>query len=295
MELREINTFLVAAEKMNFSKAAKQLGYTQAAVTIQIKQLEKDLGVFLFDRIGRSIYLTDKGSEFLTYARKILFYTEEAKAGLKNEKLYSGVIRIGTSESILSTSFPRIIKKFHQMHPDMRICIKTGARDFIFDLMIHNELDLAYIIDKNVIDHEWIGKSIQEDKVYFVASPKNYLTQKGEVSIEEILAEELIMTECNAGYSYELSQQLAKKGLYFRPYLEIGSTDLIRHFVVGNKGVSYLPLFIIEKEIKKGTIVPIRIPEFEVSVYRQLFWHKDKYITKPMSDFLELVRNSTFA
>lgn len=102
----------------------------------------------------------------------------------------------------------------------------------------------------------------QEDKVHFVASPKNYLTQKG---------------------------------LYFHPYLEIGNTDLIRHFVLGNKGVPYLPLFIIEKEIKKATIAPMRIPEFEVSVYCQLFWHKDKYITKPMSDFLELVRNSTFA
>nr|WP_281064381.1 LysR family transcriptional regulator [Clostridium muellerianum] len=291
MELREINTFLVAAEKMNFSKAAQQLGYTQAAVTIQIKHLEKDLGVLLFDRIGKSVYLTDKGKEFLTYARKILFYTEEAKAGLNNEKLYSGVIKIGTSESILSTSFPKIIKKFHQIHPNMHICIKTGTRDFIFDSMIHNELDLAYIIDQNVIDHEWIGKNIQEDKVYFVASPKNYLTQKKEVSIEEILEQELIMTECNVGYSYELSKQLAQKGLYFHPYLEIGNTDLIRSFIVENRGVSYLPLFIIKKEIKNGTIAPIRIPEFEVSVYRQLFWHKDKYITKPMNDLLELIKN----
>lgn len=291
MELREINTFLVATEKMNFSKAAKQLDYTQAAVTIQIKQLEKELGVFLFDRIGKSVYLTDKGKEFLTYAQKILSYAEEAKAGLKNETSYSGVIRIGTSESILSTSFPKIIKKFHQLHPDMHICVKTGTRDFIFDSMLHNELDLAYIIDQNVIDHEWIGKNIQEDKVYFIASRKNYLTQKEEVSIEEILSQELIMTECNAGYSYELSQQLAKKGLYFHPYLEIGNTDLIRSFVVENKGVSYLPLFTIEKEIKNGLIVPIRIPEFEVSVYRQLFWHKNKYITKPMKDFMKLVRN----
>lgn len=289
MELRRINTFLVAAEKMNFSKVAEQLGYTQAAVTIQIKQLENELGVLLFDRIGKSVYLTDKGKEFLVYAQKILLYTEEAKAGLKKETLYSGVIRIGTSESILTTSFPRMIKEFHQMHPDMHICVKTGTRDFIFDLMIHNELDLAYIIDQNVIDHEWIGKNIQEEKVYFVASPKNPLTGKEEVCIEEILAQELIMTECNVGYSYELSQQLAKKGLYFHPYLEIGNTDLIRSFVVENKGVSYLPFFIIEKDIKNGKIVPIRIPEFEVSVYRQLFWHKNKYITKPMNDFMGLV------
>ncbi len=289
MELRGINTFLVAAEKMNFSKAAEQLGYTQAAVTIQIKKLEKELGVLLFDRIGKSVYLTDKGKEFLTYAHKIILYTEKAKVGLKNETLYSGIIRIGTSESILTTSFPKMIKKFHQMYPDMHICVKTGTRDFIFHLMIHNELDLAYIIDQNVIDHEWIGKNIQEEKVYFVASPKNPLTQKESVCIEEILAQELIMTECNVGYSYELSQQLAKKGLYFHPYLEIGNTDVIRSLVAENKGVSYLPLFTIEKEIKKGMIVPIRIPEYEVSVYRQLFWHKNKYITKPMNDFMKLI------
>lgn len=289
MELREINTFLVAAEKMNFSKAAIQLGYTQAAVTIQIKQLEKELGVLLFDRIGKYVYLTDKGKAFLSYAQKIVSYTEEAKAGLTAETVYSGVIRIATSESILAVSFPKIITQFHEMHPAMRICIKTGTRDFIYDAMLHNELDLAYIIEKNVIDHQWIGKNIQEEKIYFVASSKNPLTQKQNVSIEEILAQELIMTECNFGYSYELSQRLAQKGLYFRPYLEIGNTDLIRSLVSKNKGISYLPLFTVKKEIAKGTIMPIRIPEFEVSVYRQLFWHKNKYITKPMYDFMGLL------
>lgn len=289
MELREIKTFLVAAEKMNFSRAAEQLGYSQAAVTIQIKQLEKELGILLFDRIGKSVYLTDKGKEFLVDAQKILLYTEEAISEIKNDTTYSGVIKIGTSESILSTSFPGIIKKFHQMYPNMHICIKTGTRDFIFDSMIHNELDLAYIIDQNVIDNEWIGKTIQEEKVYFVASPKNPLAQKEEVCIDEILAQELIMTECNVGYTYELSQHLARKGLYFNPYLEIGNTDIIRLLVAENKGISYLPLFTIEKEIKEGTIVTLRIPEFEVNVYRQLFWHKNKYITKPMNDFMKLI------
>ena len=289
MELREMNTFLVAAEKMNFSKASQQLGYSQAAVTIQIKQLEKELGVLLFDRIGKNVFLTDKGKEFLIYTQKILLYTDEAISKIKNEDLYSGVLRIATSESILSTSFPRIINEFHKLYPSIHLCIKTAIRDFIFEAMLHNELDLAYIIDQNVIDHEWFGKTIKEDKVYFVASPKNLLTQKKQVSIEEILAEELIVTESNVGYTYELSQHLARNGLFFHPYLEIGNTDMIRLLVTENKGVSYLPLFTIEKEIKEGTIVPLRIPEFEVKVYRQLFWHKNKYVTKPMSDFMKLI------
>lgn len=294
MELREIKTFLVAAEKMNFSKAAEQLGYSQAAVTIQIKQLEKELGTLLFDRIGKSVYLTDKGKTFLTHAQKILLYTEEALSDLKNETIYSGVIRIGTSESILSTSLPRIINEFHHMYPNMHISIKTGTSYFICDLMTHNELDLAYMIGQNVLDHEWIGKTIKEEKVYFVASPKNPLTQKEEVSIEEILAQELIMTEYNDCYTYELSQHLARKSLYFHPFLEIGNTDIVRLLVAENKGVSYLPLFTIEKEIKEKTIVPIRVPEFEVNVYRQLFWHKNKYITKPMNDFMRLIETQNF-
>ncbi|MBA4688528.1 LysR family transcriptional regulator [Candidatus Galacturonibacter soehngenii] len=292
MELREINTFLVAADKMNFSKAAEQLGYSQAAVTIQIKNLEKELGTLLFDRIGKSIYLTEKGKEFLKHAQKILLYTEESISDIKNEKDYSGMIRIGTSESILAASFPSLITSFHQMYPNMHICIKTGTRNFIFDLMLHNELDMAYTIDQNVIDHVWTGKILREEKVYFVASSQNPLAKKQTVTIEEILQEELIMTECNIGYTYELSQHLARKGLGLHPYLETGNTDIIRSFVAQNKGVSYLPLFTIQNELKEKSIVPIRVPEFEVNVYRQLFWHKNKYITKPMNDLMKLIQSN---
>lgn len=292
MELREINTFLVAADKMNFSKAAEQLGYSQAAVTIQIKNLEKELGTLLFDRIGKSVYLTEKGKEFLIHAQKILLYTEESVSDIKDEKNYSGMIRIGTSESILAASFPSIITSFHEMYPKMHICIKTGSRNLIFDLMLHNELDMAYTIDQNVIDHVWTGNILCEEKVYFVASAKNPLVKKEKVEIEEVLAQELIMTECNIGYTYELSQQLARKGLSLMPYLETGNTDIIRSFVAANKGVSYLPLFTIEKELKEKSIIPIRVPDFEVNVYRQLFWHKNKYITKPMNDLMKLIQNS---
>lgn len=290
MELREINTFLVAADKMNFSKAAEQLGYSQAAITIQIKNLEKELGTLLFDRIGKSIYLTEKGKEFLIHAQKILLYTEESISDIKNETNYSGMIRIGTSESILAAAFPSIITSFHEMYPNMHICIKTGTRNFIFDLMLHNELDMAYTIDQNVIDHVWTGKILREEKVYFVASSQNPLSKKQTVSIEELLSEELIMTECNIGYTYELAQHLARKGLGFHPYLETGNTDIIRSLVAQNKGISYLPLFTIQNELKEQTIVPIRVPEFEVSVYRQLFWHKNKYITKPMNDLMKLIQ-----
>lgn len=285
-----MNTFIIAAEKGNFSKASEILCYTQAAVTIQIKQLEKELGVSLFDRIGKNVYLTEKGEEFLKYAQKIKIDVEEAKSMIGKDNQYSGVLRIGMSESIFSVCFPQILNEFHKMYPNIKIVVKTGLRDFIFDLMVHNELDLAYIIDQNLIDHDWIGKTIKTEQVYFIASPQNSITKMDSVDINTILSQELIMTECNAGYSYELSQLLCQNGLSMNPYLEIGNTDMICSLVANNAGISYLPYYIFEKEYNAGAIVPIRVPEYEVNVYRQLLWHKNKFLTKPMNYLMELIK-----
>ena len=78
MEIRNILTFLKVAGTQNFSKAAEQLGYSQSAVTIQIQQLEKELGTQLFERIGKRVYLTEKGQEFIGYASEIMRVTNEA-------------------------------------------------------------------------------------------------------------------------------------------------------------------------------------------------------------------------
>ena len=88
MELRNITTFLRVAELQNFSQAAENLGYSQSAVTVQIRQLENELGVRLFDRIGKNIVITQYGKEFMTYAGEVLAAAARAAAGpLKNCQL----------------------------------------------------------------------------------------------------------------------------------------------------------------------------------------------------------------
>ena len=103
MELREIRTFLQIAQKQSFSKAADVLGYTQAAVSIQIKQLESELGTRLFDRIGKHISLTHQGKAFYQYALRITSEIEEAKDVLSGSQDLNGTLRIGTIESICSS------------------------------------------------------------------------------------------------------------------------------------------------------------------------------------------------
>lgn len=291
MELREINTFLIAAEKMNFTKAAEQLGYTQAAVSIQIKQLEKDLGTPLFDRIGKNVFLTDKGKDFLDHAKKIIQLTEDAVLHMTGNENQSGVIRIGISSSILSTSFSKIIKEFHSLYPNVQIRISTGIREELYNAMYKNDLDLAYIIDQNLIDHQWSGTIVNKDHVVFVTSPDNPLSNLLEITIEDILIADVILTESQVGYSYALNQLLAKDKLTITPYLEIGDTELIKKILIEGKSISYLPLFSIAKEVKSQRLVPLHLPDYEVGLYRQIFWHKNKYLTKAIKDLIQLIKN----
>lgn len=125
MELRNINTFLKVAATQNFSKAAEQLGYSQSAVTIQIRQLEKELGISLFERIGKRVYLTERGAEFTSYANEIMRVTSRASLFAKDKKEVSGTIRIGGVESVCTALLPELLLSFHKQYPKVKTVIKS--------------------------------------------------------------------------------------------------------------------------------------------------------------------------
>ena len=101
MDIRNIQTFIRVAELKSFTKAADELNYVQSTVTMQIQQLEKELGYPLFDRIGKKVSLTSLGMEFLTYAYEILHAVEKAETLGRNSDNAHGILRLGVSESIL--------------------------------------------------------------------------------------------------------------------------------------------------------------------------------------------------
>lgn len=106
MELRNINTFLHIAELHSFSRTARQLGYSQSAVSSQIAQLEAELGAPLFDRVGKTVRLTGAGETFLGYARTLLATVEQAQAALQLPQQISGRLRIALADSVCSTFLP---------------------------------------------------------------------------------------------------------------------------------------------------------------------------------------------
>lgn len=147
MELRLLTTFLKVAQLQSFSKAAESLGYSQSAVTVQVQQLENELGVRLFDRIGKTVSITHYGQEFIPYARDVVSAAARAVSFTVEERDLTGTLRIGTIESIMTASFGEILPLYHEHCPRVNTQLIEGDTKTLSDMLMHNEVDLIYTLD----------------------------------------------------------------------------------------------------------------------------------------------------
>lgn len=288
MDFREINTFLHVANQESFSKAADILGYTQAAVSIQIKQLETELHTRLFDRIGRQITLTQQGKIFYQYALHISNEMEEIKDVLSDSQDLTGTLRIGTIESICASYLPEILSQYHTLHPHVEISIITDSPEALLDKMNKSGVDLVYFMDKRIYNPKWIKVLEEPENIIFVGSQNHPCTKKQSLSLNKIIREPFILTEKNASYRFILDQYLASQNLEIHPRVESSSTDFIIQLLQKNEFLSFLPQFTVQEQLDQHILTPVSVQDFDMHIWRQIVYHKDKLLTREMKAFFQL-------
>lgn len=155
MEVRQLNTLIRAAQFQSFSKAAESLGYSQSAVTVQIKALEEELGVRLFDRMNKRVLLTVDGQRFLEYANSILDTIQSARQALNENAELGGSLHIGTLESLCFFRLPGLIRQFRLEHPRVGLRVTTGSPEELIEKMEQGEVDLICILDEPRYSNNW--------------------------------------------------------------------------------------------------------------------------------------------
>ena len=290
MELRNINTFVRVAELLNFSKAAAELGYSQSTATIQIKQLEDELGKQLFERIGKHIRLTETGANFLPKAIEILKAVREARKVVLSEGEVTGKLRIGTVDSLLSSFLPQVIVDFRKRCPKVEVSTYTSRVKELFDMLRRNEIDILYFLDVKTDFPEWIKVMERPEKTVFVTTADNPLSREKNISIERLIQEPFLLTEKGGSYRYIMEQMLASHRMEINPFLETSNTDLILRMLLKDGGVSFLPKYVIEDYIENGSLVILDVQCPEITVWSQLIYHKNKLLTPQMEEFIEVLK-----
>ena len=196
MELRNITTFLRVAELQNFTHAAQELGYSQSAVTVQIRQLETELGVPLIERIGRAVSLTAPGQAFLQEAGEIIKAAERAKDAVRTAPEPEGTLRVGTMESLSASVVWRLITDFHRQFPQVNVVIRTSTADGLLEMMRRNDVDFIYFVDEKQYSPDWEIPLCRPEDTVFVAAPGSAIAGRHEpIPLRELTTYPCDLTE----------------------------------------------------------------------------------------------------
>ena len=295
MELRNLITFIHVAELGSFTKAAEQLGYSQSTVSFQIKQLEEELGCLLFERINHTITLTERGHELVSYAHKVRVLTDEIRENLSEEEVLSGNIHIVTPDSVCDDMINSDYIEFHRKYPSISIRFTTGDSALMLDMLDHNEADVIITLDQRLYNKDYVIAMEEPLSMHFVASTDSELAGVKNLSIRDIVDKPFILTEYGQGYRRIFDRELAKMSLEITPSLEIGRTDIITKMLAESNMISFLPDFVTEELIASGELCFLDVCDYKDDIWKQLIYHKNKWLSKSMKTFIEYVKEQEFS
>lgn len=295
MDINALNIFIEVAEHKSFTRAGEKLGYSQPTVSFQIKQLEKELGVQLFDRIGHTVNLTDAGRDALNYAQKICQMSQEMALGADQRREPRGVLRIGMPDSLSSPLIVQAFGRFRTRYPKVLLHIITDDTAGVLRLLDHNEVDLVCTMDVPVYDTSYIIADEEKVGVHVVASAKNPLAKRERVAVEELLSYPFLLTEKGMSYRRLLDEHLARQEVEIQPVLEMGNADLICRLVEEDMGLSLLPAYVTEEAVRRGTVVRLNVDDFQGAVWKQILYRRDKWVSLPMQAMIDHLSHISLA
>ena len=287
MELKNLQTFIQAAELGSFTKAGQQLGFSQSTVSFQIRQLESELNAQLFERIGHTVTLTALGRETLSYAHQILQLAREMGEHSQTKTAVSGHIRLGTADSICFHFLREQYQQFRQLYPNITLKVIPAGTEEMFRMLDHNEVDLICTLDNHIYDTQYIIAQEEKICIHFVVSSDSPLAKKGSLTLEELIGHPFILTEKGMSYRRMLDEALASRFLEVSPILEIGNTDMICHLVAHGIGLSFLPDYATQSAFERGELVRLPVPELELHVWTQLLYHRGKWLSPAINALID--------
>jgi LysR family transcriptional regulator, low CO2-responsive transcriptional regulator len=284
--LRQLRVFAAAARHLSFGKAAAELHLTPPAISMQIKELEDQVGLPLFDRSGRSVALTVTGEYLLVYARKILATLKDAEDAVARFRgLQTGRLTIG----MVSTAkyfVPRLMARFRAEHPGVEVRLAIGGnREQLAGLLRANEVDLA-IMGRPPREMATRAEPFAVHPHVIVTPPDHPLARIGHAPAAALADYEFLIREEGSGTRAAMEKFFADHRLQPRIAMEMPSNETIKQAVMAGIGISFLSLHTIGIELKAGLIA---VPDIEdLPVLRR--WYVVNTLAKTLSPAAEAFR-----
>lgn len=285
----QLSTFLKIAETGSFSSAAEALGYAQSTVTTQIKLLEEELGVELFDRLGKQVSLTSAGERLLSYAQKMQQLEREILTDIPSMEEPSGVIRLGVSESLCYNRFPRNLLSFTKAYPKVDIQLIFIMHDTFPDMLKTGSLDMVYTLNPLIERDDLKQLHNRKESLGFYVSLAHPLAGRKRISEKDLENQSLLLTSHNCSFRNMLIADLSKEKIIPKIGLETSSKEILKQFAMNEMGIAFMPDMAAEEEVTTGKLVRLNWKGNAFPIYSQVLVHKDKNINKAMQGLVDII------
>jgi DNA-binding transcriptional LysR family regulator len=289
MNTKNLITFKTILEMGSFQKAADKLNYTQSTVTFQIKQLEEELDMKLFEKIGRKMELTQTGKDIMPYIDMILQGVEQINNYGKNLSEITGSLKLAIPDSILIYAMQPFIQAFSHEAPNVGLIINSTQSGEINQSVIDGSVDIAVNCEKDSYPDSIVYNKLGTYRVVLIASPFADSNLLDFITPHQRKPFSMICNEPDGHYQLEMDRYFDEKNIVLNPYMQVQSIEAVKRCVMNNLGIAAVPSYSVEEELKNGSLRQIKTDLDEKRFNSMYIYHKNKWISPQMKLAMELL------
>ena len=289
MDLNRLRLFSAVAQHGSYSRAADALDLSQPSVSVQVHQLERSLGAYLFFQDGRKLHLTEEGMLLLGYAEQIFALEESAeRAVLELSNLDRGHLLVGASYTIGNYMLPPILREFQQRYPSVELTLEMGNTLQMQNRIVDNELDIAFV-GRQLVNPLLNIAPYSMDNLVVIAPANHPLGNRSLVSVQELSEEPFVIREKGSATRDLVEGRMHALGTDYKVAMEAEGPEAVKQAVAAGLGVSIISRQAVEWETKAGRLSLVNVPD--LGLRRQLYQvhTKGRPVSRAAEAFLGLV------
>ena len=291
MTLRHFRIFVAVCDTMHMTSAAETLFISQSAVSQAIAELENHYDVRLFERLSKKLYLTQAGQKLLSYARHIIRMNMEVENDMKALHK-NGCLRIGASVTIGAHVLPKLISAFKQITPQTSIKVFEDNTEKIENMILQDQIDIG-LVEGETTSSDVLNRLFMDDELVLICGIDHRFASLPMIEPSELEQEEFIIREKGSGTRQTFENSMAANHLAWNAIWTCNNADTIKAAVTEGLGVSVISIRSIVNEIKLGLLCQVAINGIQFKRQFKIIYHKNKYLTQQLKQFIELCESST--
>jgi DNA-binding transcriptional LysR family regulator len=295
MDLKQLNTFRTIATLGSFSQAANLLDLAQSTVSDQMKALESDLEIKLFNRNGKKNSLTPAGELFLQYAQKMINLEEEIRTEIKGCEEVHGSLTIRIPETISTYYLPPVLKGFNGRYPHVDIHFNPCTSFGLLEELRAGIINLAFLITKDFKEADLETYKLMEVPLVIITYPGNPIAVKSSVNLDDFKNEPVYVTSSDCNYFKIFENFFINEKIKLPTLYRLNSIEGIKKNIIAGTGAAVLPKIAVEQEISKGLLVELPFEKNPLNAVMLMIRSKNKWHPPILESFMDNMKQSLTA